>query len=328
MSQKKWMLPQGVEESLPPVSWQMEDLRRKLLDYYRKQRYELILPPLLEHLDALLTGTAQDLERQTFKLTDPASGRLLGLRADMTPQAARIAARRYAGQDIVRLCYLGTVLRAEADSLGGSRSPRQVGCEIFGEPGIAADLEVLRVLLKTLKLAGVKNAHLDLGHVGIYRLLVAKLGLDEGDEAALFGILQRKSHPDLEDFVRARGHKPRAVQAVSQLMDLNGGPDVLMRAQDALKGAGAEVKAALDLLGQTVAELRSEMPRLPIHIDLAELRGYRYQTGMVFAAFVPGYGREVARGGRYDGVGAEFGAARPATGFSADLNELLRLGAA
>jgi len=326
MSQKKWMLPEGVEESLPPVSWQLEDLRRKLLDHYRKQRYELILPPLIEHLDALLTGTAQDLEQQTFKLTDPASGRLLGLRADMTPQAARIAVRRYADQEIVRLCYLGTVLRAQADSLGGPRSPRQVGCEIFGEAGIAADLEVLRLMLRTLKLAGVRGVHLDLGHVGIYRALVSKLGVDAADESSLFDILQRKSHPDLTEFARDRGLKPRIVQAVSQLMDLNGDVSVLARARTTLKGSGAEVLAALDLLEATVAELQAEMPRMPIHIDLAELRGYRYQTGMVFAAFVPDHGREIARGGRYDGVGAEFGAPRPATGFSADLNELLRLG--
>lgn len=328
MTQKKWMLPQGVEESLPPVSWQLEDLRRKLLDHYRKQGYELILPPLIEHLEALLTGAAQDLDQQTFKLTDPASGRLLGLRADMTPQAARIAVRRYADHPVVRLCYLGTVLRAEADSLGGPRSPRQVGCEIFGEAGIAADLEVLRLMLKTLKLAGVKKAHLDLGHVGIYRALVAKLGVDAEDESALFGILQRKSHPDLEDFARSRRLKPGIVRAVSQLMDLNGDAEVLTRARVVLNGAGAAVVQALDLLQAIVTELQAEMPRLPIHVDLAELRGYRYKTGMVFAAFVPELGREIARGGRYDGVGAEFGAARPATGFSADLNELLRLGAA
>lgn len=323
---KKWMLPAGVEESLPPTSWQLEDLRRKLLDHYRKLGYELILPPLIEHLDALLTGSAQDLEQQTFKLTDPDSGRLLGLRADMTPQAARIAARHYADREIVRLCYLGTVLRAQPGSLGGSRSPRQVGCEIFGEPGIAADLEVLRVMLKTLKLAGVRNVHLDLGHVGIYRNVVAGLALDADDEAALFDIVQRKSQPDLASFATARALKPRVVKIMTELIGLHGGPDVIERARISLKASKGPIAEALDLLAQTVAELRREMPKLPIHVDLAELRGYRYKTGMVFAAFVPEHGREIARGGRYDGIGAEFGAARPATGFSADMNELLRLG--
>ncbi len=328
MSTKKWMLPEGVEETLPPLSWQMETLRRKLLDYYRKQHYELILPPLIEHLDTLLTGTAQGLERQTFKLTDPASGRLLGLRADMTPQAARIAARRYADQPVVRLCYLGTVLRTEADSFGGSRSPRQVGCEIFGLPQLEGDLEILQLMLATLRLAGVRTAHLDLGHVGIYRALTARLELSTEEESALFEILQRKSHPDLREFAQSRRLKPRTVEAVAQLMDLNGDASVIARARDALKAGGAAVAQALDELDRTVAELQQASPRTAIHVDLAELRGYRYHTGMVFAAFVPGYGREVARGGRYDGVGEDFGASRPATGFSADLNELLRLGSA
>ncbi|MFT4045609.1 MAG: ATP phosphoribosyltransferase regulatory subunit [Solimonas sp.] len=325
---KKWMLPSGVEEALPPVSWQLEDLRRKLLDHYRKSGYELVHPPLIEHLDALLTGTAQDLEQQMFTLTDPANGRLLGLRADMTPQAARIAARHYRDEDIVRLCYLGTVLRSQPGSLGGPRSPRQVGCEIFGEPGLAADLEVLRVMLKTLKLAGVKNVHVDLGHVGIYRAVVARLKLDADDEAALFDIVQRKSNPDLAEFASERRLKPAIARLMGELIDLNGAPDeVLGRARSVLKGGGVEVEAALGLLERTVAELGREKPKLPVHVDLAELRGYRYHTGMVFAAFVPGHGREIARGGRYDGVGHEFGAPRPATGFSADLNELLRLGA-
>lgn len=326
MSTKKWMLPEGVEEALPPLSWQMETLRRKLLDYYRKQSYELILPPLIEHLDTLLTGTAQGLERQTFKLTDPASGRLLGLRADMTPQAARIAARRYADQPVVRLCYLGSVLRTEPDNLGGSRSPRQVGCEIFGLPDLEGDLEILELMLKTLRLANVRSAHLDLGHVAIYRTLIAKAGLDADEESALFEILQRKSHPDLGEFARGRKLKARTVEAVAELMNLNGDASVIARARETLKSGGAAVVRALDELERTVAELGRVSPRTAIHVDLAELRGYRYHTGMVFAAFVPGHGREIARGGRYDGVGAEFGASRPATGFSADLNELLRLG--
>lgn len=328
MLNKKWMLPEGVEESLPPLSWQMEALRRKLLDHYRKQGYELVLPPLIEHLDTLLTGTAQGLEQQTFKLTDPASGRLLGLRSDMTPQAARIAARRYADQDVVRLCYLGTVLRTQADALGGSRSPRQVGCELFGSADTKADLEVLQLMLKTLSLAGVRNAHLDLGHVGIYRALTAKMNLDAADEAALFAILQRKSHPDLVEFSQSRKLKARTVEPISQLMDLNGDAGVIKRAREILKTAGEPVVEALATLEKIVKALRLSAPKTAIHIDLAELRGYRYHTGIVFAAFAPGHGREIARGGRYDGVGAEFGPARPATGFSADMNELLRLGKA
>ncbi|MDE0855974.1 MAG: ATP phosphoribosyltransferase regulatory subunit [Nevskia sp.] len=323
---KAWMLPEGVEESLPPVSWRIEALRRALLDHYREQGYELILPPLLEHLDTLLTGTGSDLEGQTFKLTDPAGGRLLGLRADMTPQAARIATRHFADQPVVRLCYLGTVLRTRPDSLGGSRAPRQVGCEIFGEAGLGADLEALRLMLDTLRLAGIQTGHLDLGHVGIYRALAAKLGLDAEAETAVFDILQRKSQPDLRDFAAARRLAPSSLAGLSALMDLNGDVTVLQRARHTLDRGDSMVAEALAALEHAAAELKRVAPEVPVHIDLAELRGYRYQTGLVFAAFVPGHGREVARGGRYDGVGSEFGRPRPATGFSADLNELLRLG--
>lgn len=325
MPVKRWMLPDGMEEALPPTSWQLEDLRRKLLDCYRESGYELIFPPLVEHLDTLLTGAGTDLEQQTFKFTDPATGRLLGLRADMTPQASRIAARRYADSDVVRLCYLGTVLRTAPESPGGPRSPRQVGCEMFGEAGIEADLEVLRLMLRTLQLAGIRDAHLDLGHVGIYRAIAAGLALEAADEAVLFGILQRKSHPDLAQFARSSGLDGVA-EVLSALMDLNGDIGVLQTARETL-GREAALAEPLAVLQRTAEELQQAMPGLPIHVDLAELRGLRYHTGLVFAAFVPGHGREIARGGRYDGVGREFGKARPATGFSADMNELLRLGA-
>ncbi len=323
---RSWMLPEGVEESLPAVAWRIEALRRALLDHYRAQGYELILPPLLEHLDTLLTGAGSDLESQTFKLTDPAGGRLLGLRADMTPQAARIATRHFADQPQVRLCYLGTVLRTRPDSLGGSRAPRQVGCEYFGEAGLAADLEILRLMLETLQLAAVRDVHLDLGHVGIYRALSGKLGLDADDETALFDILQRKSQPDLRDFAASRRLASAAIGGVAALMELNGDVTVLQRARAILDVGETAIAQALVALEQAARELAKIAPTVPLHIDLAELRGYRYQTGLVFAAFAPGHGRELARGGRYDGVGGELGKPRPATGFSADVNELLRLG--
>ncbi|MGQ0697901.1 MAG: ATP phosphoribosyltransferase regulatory subunit [Panacagrimonas sp.] len=325
MATKRWMLPDGMEEALPPVSWQLERLRRRLLDHYHESGYELILPPLVEHLDSLLTGSGSDLERQTFKFADPEGGRMLGIRADMTPQAARIAARRYAENEVVRLCYLGTVLRTTPDSPGGPRSPRQVGCELFGEPGLSADLEVLRLMLRTLSLAGVSDVHLDLGHVANYRAVIASLNLEPEDEAVLFGILQRKSNPDLADFGRGRG-LDGAAGKLAALMDLNGDVTVLQRARQTLSGTDPQIDAALTTLEQAAENLSKEFPNLPIHVDLAELRGLRYHTGLVFAAFVPGYGREIARGGRYDGVGREFGRALPATGFSADMNELLRLG--
>lgn len=323
---RNWMLPDGVEEWLPPSSWALEDLRRRLLDLYRARGYALIHTPLLEHLDTLLVGAGSDLESQTFKLVDPASGRLLGLRADMTPQAARIAARRYGAEDTVRLCYIGTVLRSSPDSMGGSRAPRQVGCELFGDGSLAGDCEVLRLMVETLTQAGVVNAHLDLGHVGIYRALIDRLQLSADDESALFDTLQRKSQPDFMALRDAMGLDAECARRIAALMALNGGREVIAAAREALSNAGEAALQALDVLESAASELARVEPALPLHIDLAELRGYRYQTGLVFAAFVPGHGRELARGGRYDGVGAEFGAGRPATGFSADLNELLRLG--
>lgn len=321
-----WMLPEGVDETLPPLSWRLEGLRRSLLDAYRARGYDLIMPPFIEHLDTLLTGAGSDLERQTFKLTDPSGGRLLGLRADMTPQAARIAVRHFSDRPVVRLCYLGTVLRTQPDSLGGSRAPRQVGCEIFGEMALSADCEILRLMLETMRLAGIEEAHIDLGHVGIYRSMAARLGLDADEESTLFEILQRKSQPDLAEFAAARRLPASATQMLKALLDLNGDVSVLQRARERLDSADPAVDEALTALDQAVAELNRAEPAVPLNIDLAELRGYRYQTGLVFAAFAPGHGRELARGGRYNGVGREFGQPRPATGFSADLNELLRLG--
>lgn len=326
MTRQRWMLPDGVEEWLPPDSWRLEQLRRVLLDQYREQGFDLVATPIVEHLDTLLTGAGSAQEALTFKFVDPDSGRLLGLRADMTPQAARIAARQYPDAERVRLCYLGTVLRTRATNLGGPRAVRQVGCELFGETSVAGDLEILQTLVRTLELSGVEDVHLDLGHVGIYRALVARLGLSAEDEAQLFDILQRKSHPDLRDLGEARQIDAETRRWLQLLMDLNGDASVIDRARDALGGAGAAVSEALDTLAAITADLAEKAPQIPVHVDLAELRGYRYHTGVVYAAYVPGQGRELARGGRYDGVGSAYGCARPATGFSADINELLRLG--
>lgn len=327
---KLWMLPDGMEEALPQQAWRAESLRRSLLDHYRAAGYELILPPFLEHLDSLLTGAGADLDSLTFKLTDPASGRLLGLRSDMTPQAARIAARHFADQAVVRLCYLGTVLRTRPDALGGPRSPRQVGCELFGTPpgatALSADLEVLSLMLHTLRLAGVAEVHLDLGHVGVYRAVVEQLALSAEDETALFDILQRKSRPELAGFAAGLGIAASATEALQALTTLHGDVTVLQTARRTLAQYGEGVVMALATLDEVIASVAKQHPALPLHLDLAELRGARYHTGLTFAAFAPGHGRELARGGRYDGVGGEFGLARPATGFSADVNELLRLG--
>lgn len=324
---KLWMLPEGMEESLPEQAWRVEGLRRQLLDHYRAKGYALILPPLVEHLDALLTGSAAGMDGVTFKLTDPASGRLLGIRSDMTPQAARMAARHFASEPIVRLCYLGTVLRTQPDALGAARAPRQVGCELFGETTLAGDLEALGLMLDTLSIAGLSNVHLDLGHVGVYRAVIQSLGLEAAYEAELFDLLQRKSKPEIAGFAASAGLSPGAQQALECLISLNGDVGVLRRARAELAPLGTAIAEALDSLEAVVSALAASHPDIPLHLDLAELRGASYHTGLTFAAFVPGHGRDLARGGRYDGVGQEFGMSRPATGFSADMNDLLRLSA-
>ncbi len=322
----RWLLPEGVEELLPPDGWALEDLRRRTLDLLRERGYALILPPLIEHLEALLSGVGSDLALQTFRLTDQLSGRQLGLRADITPQAARIDARHLAAGGVSRVCYLGTVVRTRPDTAGGSRCLRQLGAEIFGEPGPQADLDIIALLLDLLAVCGVRDVYLDLGHVGIYRALAAMAGLDDEQETALFDLLQRKAGPELDAWLAEAGLPAAAAAGLRHLIDAYGGEEVLTGAREALAGLSPELDRALDELQVVLDGLRARYPELPVHVDLAELRGYRYQTGMVFAAFVPGRGREIARGGRYDGVGADFGNARPATGFSTDLNELMHLG--
>ena len=302
----------------------MEAVRRQLLDCYRSWGYELVITPFIEYLDSLLTGTGHDLDLQTFKLTDQLTGRTLGVRADMTPQVARIDAHCLQRKEPVRLCYLGTVLHTRADGFAGSRSPMQLGAELFGNSSVASDVEVLALMLETLRLTGVTDVHLDLGHVGIFRGLAAEAGLDADREATLFDALQRKAIPELReltaDLPAEQGGR------LCRLATLNGGHEVLDEARQALAGGGAATRAALDNLCAIADVARECLPGTRLHFDLAELRGYTFHTGVVFAAFVPGHGQEIARGGRYDHIGEVFGRARPATGFSADLKTLLALG--
>jgi ATP phosphoribosyltransferase regulatory subunit len=321
----RWLLPAGIDEVLPPQAQVMESLRRDLLDLYRAWGYELVIPPFVDFLDSLLTGTGQDLDLQTFKLTDQVTGRLLGVRADMTPQVARMDAHQLRRETPTRLCYLGTVLHTRADGFAGTRSPFQIGAEIYGHAGIESDLEILRLILLTLRTAGIRTCYLDLGHVGIFRGLARQAGLDGRREHALFDALQRKAVPEIEEQVAGLGLDPRLAGMLIALAELNG-DDALERATQVLRGADAPVHQALDYLRRLADALHEFLPEVSVHYDLAELRGYRYKTGAVFAAFVPGWGLEIARGGRYDDIGSVFGRARPAVGFSADLKGLLRLG--
>jgi ATP phosphoribosyltransferase regulatory subunit len=325
MENERWLLPEGIDELLPREAARLERMRRDLLDLHRAWGYELVVPPFIEYLDSLLTGTGQDLDLKTFKLTDQVSGRQLGVRADMTPQAARIDAHRLRRDVPTRLCYLGTVLHTTADGFGGTRSPMQVGAELYGHGDIESDVEVLLLMLATLERAGVGDIHLDLGHVGIFRGLARQAGLDASRETALFEALQRKAIPEVRSLTASAGVDAQMAGMFARLAELNGDADVLEQAREVLAPACDEVKAAMDALSRVAAELRARRPDIPVHYDLAELRAYHYQTGIVFAAFVPGQGTELARGGRYDDIGKAFGRARPATGYSADLRTILQL---
>jgi len=325
MDDDRWLLPEGIDEVLPPEAWQLEAARRRLLDLFRTWGYELVIPPFIEYLDSLLTGTGRDLELQTFKLTDQLSGRLMGIRADITPQAARLDAHQLRRDQPTRLCYLGTVLHSRPDGFASSRSPLQLGAELYGHAGVESDVEIVCLMMQTLASAGVGDVYLDLGHVGVYRGLARATGLAPAQETTLFDALQRKAEPEIEALVREFGvGEPNAAMLMA-LAELNGGAEVLGRARQQLARAPADVLAAIDYVDAVGRELRHRLPTVPIHIDLAELRAYHYQTGVVFAAFVPGEGEEIARGGRYDNIGREFGRARPATGFSADLKTMLRV---
>jgi ATP phosphoribosyltransferase regulatory subunit len=326
MDEERWLLPTGIDEVLPPQAQVLESLRRDLLDLYRGWGYELVIPPFIDYLESLLTGTGQDLDLQTFKLTDQLSGRMLGVRADMTPQVARIDAHHLRRDTPTRLCYLGTVLHTRADGFAGTRSPYQIGAEIYGHAGIESEVEILRPIIETLGTTGIAGCYLDLGHVGIFRGLARQAGLTAAQEHALFDALQRKAIPEIETLVAGFGLAGASADMLAALAELNG-DDALTRAATVLRAADAPVQEALADLRRLAAALNQWLPQVSIHYDLAELRGYRYKTGAVFAAFVPGWGLEIARGGRYDDIGRVFGRARPAVGFSTDLKGLLRLGA-
>lgn len=326
MQQKdSWLLPEGIEEVLPEDAKHLESLRRTILDMFACWGYELVIPPFIDYLDSLLTGSGHDLELQTFKLTDQISGEMLGVRADMTPQVARIDAHNLQHEWPTRLCYVGTILHTRGDPLEKTRSPMQIGAELYGHSGLESDEEVIRLMLEMLAMAGLQEVHLDLGHVGIYRALSRQAGLTEVQETALFDVLQRKARPELQELMADLDIESALKAMFLKLPELNGGKDTINKAKAVLSGANDQVKQALADLEAIADRLTACFPSLPISFDLSELRGYHYHTGVVFAAFVPSVGREIARGGRYDNIGAIFGRARSATGFSADLKVLSTL---
>ncbi|WP_193068333.1 ATP phosphoribosyltransferase regulatory subunit, partial [Halomonas sp. 3D7M] len=295
-----------------------------LLDLYHCWGYDQVMPPPVEFLDSLLTGTGTDLDLQTFKLTDQLTGRMMGASADVTPQVARMDAHSLKRQGPVRLCYCTNVLRAKADQHQGGRSPVQVGVELFGHAGLEADSEIIHLALASLKAAGADEIHLALGHIGIYRSFVEAAALSDEQERALFEALALKSPGQLAELVHRSVSDPALADMLIALGELHGDASVLGQARDRFAGAPAPVRAALD---QLEALYKGVLARFDVslYFDLAELRGYQYHTGMMFAAYVPGYGHALAKGGRYDDTGRAFGRARPATGFSMDLKQLASL---
>ena len=262
-----WLLPEGIDELLPAQARALETLRRDLLDCYSGWGYQLVITPFIEFLESLLTGTGKDLDLQTFTLTDQVSGRQLGVRADITPQAARIDAHRLRHEAPTRLCYIGSVLRTLGDGFSGSRSPLQIGAELYGHAGVESDVEIVCLMMETLRVAGMQDIYLDLGHVGIFRALAGAAGLSERQEAELFEALQRKATAEIEDLVGGFGLDQKVSGMLIALAQLNGGPEVLPRAREVLAGAPAGVAEAIDYVEAVADQLRQHMPELPVHFD-------------------------------------------------------------
>jgi ATP phosphoribosyltransferase regulatory subunit len=310
----RWLLPEHIEDILPAEAMRIEVLRRRILDLFFRRKFKLVIPPLIEFTDSLLTGTGHDLDLRTFKLVDQLSGRMMGVRADITPQVTRIDAHLLNSRGVTRLCYCGSVLHARQRTPGATREPIQIGAELFGRPGVAGDLEIQALLCEALKVAGAKGARMDVGHVAVFRALVHAAGVDHEREVALFEALQQKDVPTLKSLTRKLDAKTRS--AVLLLPELYGGQEVLSLAEKKLPGI-KPIQTAL----ATLRALAKAAP-IPLSFDLAELRGYHYHSGVVFDAYCSGVSGAVARGGRYDEVGKAFGRPRPATGFSIEMRSL------
>jgi len=333
---QNWLLPEYVEDMLPDEAWHIERMRAQFLDLLRKSGYQLVVPPLLEYAESLLldgsaekllAGRPDDMDLRSFKLVDQLSGRTLALRADITPQAARIDAHLLNRQGVARLCYAGSVLHTQPAGLTRTRELLQIGAELFGHGGLESDLEIQQLMLQSLALMGIRDVHLDLGHVGVFRALVSHAKLDRNIESELFAALQSKDSAALQTLARPPdGSKPMDATLRNALLALprlyGNCADVLAKARKQLPDYPG-IGAALDDLQSISGKLQPLVSS--VGIDLADLRGYHYHTGMVFAAYHAGSHDAIALGGRYDDLGRSFGRARAATGFSMDLRQLYRL---
>jgi ATP phosphoribosyltransferase regulatory subunit len=322
----RWLLPDGVDEILPPRANQLEILRRDVLDLYRTWGYDLIKTPLIEFLDSLLIVPSQELQLSTFNIVDQLSGKSMGVRADISSQAARIDAHVLQQQGPTRLCYADSVLRTRPRGHLGSRSPQLIGAELYGHSGVASDIEVIGLLLQTLTIAGIRKPMLALGHSRITRTLLQAAALDEDNEERLFNALQNKATADISKLLDKLPLVPHLKECLALLPTLHGDSRVLEQAGTLFSDIDPALPAALQELQAISAALVQAFPEQQLHFDLCELRGYDYHTGVIFSAYVAGHGEAIANGGRYDAIGAVFGRARAATGFDADLKTLLALG--
>lgn len=323
LKKDRWLLPEGIREILSPEALAIEYNRRTLLDLYYSWGYDLVAPPLVDFLDSLLTGTGHDLELMTFTVTDQMSGRQLGIRADMTPQVARIDAHHIKDDHPSRFCYIGEILHTRLDNFSQSRSPIQAGAEIYGHAGFESDVEIIQLMLSTLDTAGIKEITIDLGHVAIFKNLAQEVQLSAFDEEQLFDAIQRKAKTEAQNLLDGMNLNETQKNVFLSLLDLHGDMDILEKAKSCLTGEA--VIQAIDDLCEIAKQLNKTHPQVELFFDLAELRGYNYHTGVVFSAYTPGHGQAIAHGGRYDGVGALFGRSRAATGFSTDIAHLVSL---
>ena len=332
----RWLLPDGVEELLPPQAEKLENLRRRVLDLYGVWGYELVIPPLIEYLESLLIGAGQDLELQTFKLTDQLTGRLMGVRADITTQVARIDAHCLKNNSVSelvpsRLCYAGSVLHAKPANLLASRMLVQSGVELYGHRGIESDVEVINIMLDTLAIAECGDVLVNLGHVGIVSGLLNATGLSDALKQDLFELYQRKDVTGLEAFISEYVTDKSLATMLTQLIylsgdaELSGEESILEKAKQQLSAAPAGVLDGIKELEKIVEGVKAYHQDAVFYFDLCEMHSYNYHTGVVFSVFRAESGEEIAQGGRYDQIGEVFGCARPATGFSTDLLKLSKL---
>ncbi len=325
-TEKYWLLPDGISESLPTEAEHLDYVSRCLMDHFKTWGYRQVMPPMIEFLESLQTGTGALMNGQLFKVTDHISGRMLGIRADITPQVARIDAHSMNQYLPNRLCYVGPVLRSRSSNLlEGNRSPIQIGAELFGHSGIESDFEILQLMLAILRQCYQGHLLLSMGHIGVYRRLIELSKLSGSEQEAYRSMLVRRSMPEIEEWLSLRvasgALDTLEADRLRCLPDLNGDPsDVIAQARLRLCQCHDDIlHDELNHLEQLIERLANEDSSVSYYLDLAELRGYAYHTGIVFEAYLEDGKRDIARGGRYDGIGRLFGNDRPATGFSADL---------